>query len=633
MTPALTLNNSVTMPALGLGVFQSPPEETTAAVEAALRDGYRLIDTAAAYGNEREVGDAVRASGLERSEVFLETKIWISDYGYDETLHGFEKSAGKLGVEQIDLLILHQALPSAFDRTLEAYRALETLLADGKVRAIGVSNFMVDHLEKLLDRATVVPAVNQIEVHPYFAQPEVQAFAAEHGILDAGVVADRRHHVLPRRRAHQHPGGPRDRRDRPGARQEPRPGHAALGPPARTVGHPQVHQGPADRREHRRLRLRAHRRGDDRDRRARHGPPWRAGARGHHARVLRPRHPGGLTVDYRPLGRTGVQVSPLCLGTMMFGAWGNTDHDDSIRVIHAALDAGVNFVDTADVYSSGESEEIVGKALKGRRDDVVLATKFFMPMGEDPNRRGGSRRWIVKAVEDSLRRLDTDWIDLYQVHRPDPAVDVDETLGALTDLVRQGKVRYIGSSSYSGGEIVEAQWTARERRLERFRTEQPPYSLLTRGIELDVLPTAQRHGMGILTYSPLAGGWLSGSWTADSSPTSPARQRLAARFDMSLPENQRKLEAVQQLAKVADDAGVSMIELAIAFVVNHPAVTSAIVGPRTMEQLESQLPAADVALDAATLDRIDEIIRPGVNLNPADTSYGEQVLAPALRRR
>ncbi len=338
-------------------------------------------------------------------------------------------------------------------------------------------------------------------------------------------------------------------------------------------------------------------------------------------------------MDYRPLGRTGVQVSPLCLGTMMFGAWGNTDHDDSIRVIHAALDAGVNFVDTADVYSAGESEEIVGKALKGRRDDVVLATKFFMPMGEDPNRRGGSRRWIVKAVEDSLRRLDTDWIDLYQVHRPDPAVDVDETLGALTDLVRQGKVRYIGSSSYSGGEIVEAQWTARDRRLERFRTEQPPYSLLVRGIELDVLPTAQRHGMGILTYSPLAGGWLSGSWTADSSPTSPARQRLAARFDMSLPENQRKLEAVQQLAKVADDAGVSMIELAIAFVVNHPAVTSAIVGPRTMEQLESQLPAADVALDAATLDRIDEIIRPGVNLNPADTSYGDQVLAPALRRR
>jgi aryl-alcohol dehydrogenase-like predicted oxidoreductase len=338
-------------------------------------------------------------------------------------------------------------------------------------------------------------------------------------------------------------------------------------------------------------------------------------------------------VDYRPLGRTGVQVSKLCLGTMMFGAWGNPDHDDSIRIIHRALDAGINFVDTADVYAAGESEEIVGKALRGRRDDVVLATKFFMPMGEDPNRRGGSRRWIVRAVEDSLRRLGTDWIDLYQVHRPDPDTDVEETLGALTDLVAQGKVRFIGSSSYSAGEIVEAQWTARERRLERYRTEQPPYSLLVRGIELDVLPTAQRHGMGILTYSPLSGGWLSGNWTADSSPTSPARQRLAARFDMSLPENQRKLEAVEQLAKVAGDAGMSLIELAIAFVVRHPAVTSAIIGPRTMEQLESQLPAAGVALDDALLDRIDEIVAPGVTLNPADTSYGEQVLQPARRRR
>ncbi|WP_037503027.1 aldo/keto reductase [Solirubrobacter soli] len=341
-----------------------------------------------------------------------------------------------------------------------------------------------------------------------------------------------------------------------------------------------------------------------------------------------------MSIDtYRPLGRTGVQVSSLCLGTMMFGAWGNTDHDDSIRIIHAALDAGVNFVDTADVYSAGESEEIVGKALKGRRDDVVLATKFFMPMGEDPNRRGPSRRWIVTAVEQSLRRLQTDHIDLYQVHRPDPAVDVEETLGALTDLVTQGKVRYIGSSSFSGSEIVEAQWAAREHRLQRFRTEQPPYSPLVRGIELDVLPTAQRHGMGILTYSPLSGGWLSGNWTADSSPTSPARRRLANRFDMSLPANQRKLEAVQALATVADDAGLTLIELAIAFVINHPAVTSAIIGPRTMEQLESQLPAADAVLDAATLDRIDEIVAPGVTINPADNSYGEQVLQPQLRRR
>src|SRR4051794_17896715 len=338
-------------------------------------------------------------------------------------------------------------------------------------------------------------------------------------------------------------------------------------------------------------------------------------------------------MEYRPLGRTGVQVSKLCLGTMMFGAWGNTDHDDSSRIIHRALDAGINFVDTADVYSDGESEEIVGKALKGRRDEVVLATKFIMPMGEGPNQRGGSRRWIVAAVENSLRRLGTDWIDLYQMHRPDPETDVDETLGALTDLVRQGKVRYIGSSSFSAGEIVDAQWTARERHRERFGTEQPPYSLLTRLIELDVLPTARRHGMGILTYSPLGGGWLSGQWTADSSPTSPARQRLVARFDMSLSENQRKLEAVEQLAAVAADAGLSMIELAIAFVVRHPAVTSAIIGPRTMEQLDSQRPAAEVRLDRATLDRIDEIVRPGVNLNPADTSYGEQVLQPALRRR
>jgi len=338
-------------------------------------------------------------------------------------------------------------------------------------------------------------------------------------------------------------------------------------------------------------------------------------------------------MELRPLGRTGVQVSKLCLGTMMFGAWGNTDHDDSIRIIHRAIDAGVNFIDTADVYSAGESEEILGKALKGRRDDVVLATKVWGSMGDDANRGGISRRWIIAEVENSLRRLGTDWIDLYQIHRPDPQTDFDETLGALTDLVQQGKVRYIGSSSFNAGQIVEAQWTARERNLQRFRTEQPPYSLLVRGIELDVLPTAQRHGMGILTYSPLAGGWLSGSWTADSSPASPARQRLVARFDMSLPENQRKLEAVEQLAAVAEEAGVSMIELAIAFVINHPGVTSAIVGPRTMEQLESQLPAAEVELDAATLDRIDEIVRPGVNLNPADTSYGEQVLDPALRRR
>jgi aryl-alcohol dehydrogenase-like predicted oxidoreductase len=343
-------------------------------------------------------------------------------------------------------------------------------------------------------------------------------------------------------------------------------------------------------------------------------------------------------MNYRLLGRTGVSVSPLCLGSMMFGQWGNPDHEDSVRIIHRALDAGINFIDTADAYSGGESEEIVGKALAGgRRDEVVLATKFFMPMGDGGNERGGSRRWIMREVENSLRRLGTDHIDLYQVHRPSPTTDVEETLGALTDLVRQGKVRYIGSSSYPASQIVEAQAVARDRHLRRFVTEQPPYSILVRGIEEDVLPTAQRHGMGILTYSPLSGGWLAGRWrtASDVAPTAPGRRRqfMAGRYDMSVPENQRKLDVVEQLAKLADEAGLSLIELAIAFVINHPAVTSAIIGPRTMEQLDSQLPAADVTLPTDVLDRIDELVAPGVTINPADNSYGAAELAPAARRR
>ncbi len=338
-------------------------------------------------------------------------------------------------------------------------------------------------------------------------------------------------------------------------------------------------------------------------------------------------------MEYRLLGRTGVSVSPLCLGTMMFGPWGNDDRADSIRVIHHALDAGINFVDTADVYSGGVSEEIVGEALKGRRDDVVLATKFFMPMDDQPNHSGGSRKWIMRAIEDSLRRLGTDYIDLYQVHRPSALMDVEETLGALTDLVRQGKVRYIGSSSYSGSQIVEAQWASRDRNLERFVTEQPPYSILVRGIEADVLPTTQRYGMGTLTYSPLAGGWLSGRWRKEAagSPTSSARP--SARFDMQLPENQRKLDIVEELAQLAEQAGVTLIELAIAFVINHPGVTSAIIGPRTMEQLLSQLSAADVTLSADVLDRIDELVAPGVTINPEDNSYGAAELTPSARRR
>lgn len=338
-------------------------------------------------------------------------------------------------------------------------------------------------------------------------------------------------------------------------------------------------------------------------------------------------------MEYRPLGRTGVQVSPLCLGAMMFGPWGNDDRADAVRIIHRALDAGINFVDTADVYSAGVSEEIVGEALTGRRDDVFLATKFFMPMGEDPNARGGSRRWIFREVESSLRRLRTDHIDLYQVHRPSPDTDVEETLGALTDLVRQGKVRYIGSSSYSGSQIVQAQWAARDRHLERFVTEQPPYSILVRGIEEDVLPTVRRHGMGTLTYSPLAGGWLSGRWRKGAAPSPASSARPGARFDMTTPANQHKLDVVEDLAQLAEQAGMTLIELAIAFVVRHPGVTSAIVGPRTMEQLESYLPAVDRPLSDDVLDRIDEIVPPGVTLNPDDNSYGTHELTPQARRR
>src|SRR5882724_7364281 len=215
-------------------------------------------------------------------------------------------------------------------------------------------------------------------------------------------------------------------------------------------------------------------------------------------------------MHYRTLGRTGIQVSPYCLGAMMFGAVGNPDHDDSIRIIHRALDAGINFVDTADVYSQGESEEIVGKALKGRRDDVVLASKVHYPMGTDPNHRGNSRRWIVTAVENSLRRLGTDHLDLYQVHRPDPTVDVAETLSALSDLVHSGKVRAIGTSTFPASEIVESHWVSERRGLERFRTEQPPYSIVNRGIEREVLPVCQRYGMGTLVWSPLGQGLLTG---------------------------------------------------------------------------------------------------------------------------
>jgi aryl-alcohol dehydrogenase-like predicted oxidoreductase len=317
----------------------------------------------------------------------------------------------------------------------------------------------------------------------------------------------------------------------------------------------------------------------------------------------------------RILGGTGMSVSEFALGTMMFGAMGNTDHDESVRVIHTALDAGINFVDTADVYSQGESEEIVGKALKGRRDDVVLATKFGLPMGADANHRGGSPRWVTRAVEDSLRRLGTDYIDLYQMHRPDPDTDIDETLAALSGLVRSGKVRAIGSSTFAADLIVEAQWAAEKRGHHRFRTEQPRYSILTRSIEATVLPAAQRYGMGVLTYGPLSSGWLSGR----ADPTKGHRVGTAtAMFDLSIPANRTRLEAVERLTKLASDAGMPLTHLATAFVRAHPAVTSVLIGPRTPEHLQDLLTGAEIELSEDVLDRIDEIVPPGTEVNPAD---------------
>jgi aryl-alcohol dehydrogenase-like predicted oxidoreductase len=341
-------------------------------------------------------------------------------------------------------------------------------------------------------------------------------------------------------------------------------------------------------------------------------------------------------MEMRVLGTTGVKVSPLCLGAMMFGAWGNTDHDESVRIIRRAVDHGINFIDTADVYSRGESEEIVGKALAQLdRDRLVLATKAHAAMSDDdPNASGNSRRWIIRECDSSLRRLGTDYIDLYQIHRPDPTADVDETLSALTDLIRAGKIRYAGSSTFPPSQIVQAQWTAERRGRERFVCEQPPYSILVRGIEAEVLPVCQQYGMGVIPWSPLAGGWLTGRYRKGAEiPVSRRAQRIQQRFDLSLPGNQAKLEAAEQLAVLAGETGVTLIQLALAFVIRHPAVTSAIIGPRTMEQLESQLGAEDVQLDDAVLDRIDEIVPPGTNLNPPDGGYMPPALTTAALRR
>jgi aryl-alcohol dehydrogenase-like predicted oxidoreductase len=322
---------------------------------------------------------------------------------------------------------------------------------------------------------------------------------------------------------------------------------------------------------------------------------------------------------------------------MMFGQWGNPDHDDSARIIHKALDSGINFIDTADVYSQGESEVIVGKALKGRRDSVVLATKVHGQMGDgsDPNRQGNSRQWIVRAVEDSLRRLQTDYIDLYQIHRPDTVTDIDETLSALSDLVHHGKIRAFGSSTFPPEQIVEAQWVAERRGHGRFRCEQPPYSLFARGIEAGVLPTCEKYGMGVIAWSPLAGGWLTGRYRKgqEIDMSQGRASRLPARYDPSRPENQRKLELIEELHALAEGAGISLIHMAIAFVIAHPAVTAAIIGPRTMEQLDDLLAGSGVVLDDALLDRIDGLIRPGRTVNAADAGWESPVLSQSWRRR
>ncbi|MEV6896940.1 aldo/keto reductase [Amycolatopsis sp. NPDC051372] len=339
-------------------------------------------------------------------------------------------------------------------------------------------------------------------------------------------------------------------------------------------------------------------------------------------------------MQYRTLGRTGVQVSALALGAMNFGAIGRTTQDDATAIVDAALEGGINVVDTADMYGAGESEVMVGKAIAGRRDDLVLATKAAMPMGDERNHRGGSRRWLVTELDNSLRRLGVDHVDLYQIHRWDPATSDEETLSALTDLQRAGKIRYFGSSTFPAYKIVQAQWAAREHHLSRYVTEQPSYSILQRGIEADVLPMTAEYGLGVLAWSPLASGWLSGAVREGREITTSRSQVLPQRFDLTLPANQARLDAVERLAKVATDAGLTLIQLALGFVTAHPAVTSAIIGPRTLEHLRSHLAAADTALSADVLDAIDEIVAPGVDLAAHEKfDTPPALLDPSLRRR
>jgi aryl-alcohol dehydrogenase (NADP+) len=335
-------------------------------------------------------------------------------------------------------------------------------------------------------------------------------------------------------------------------------------------------------------------------------------------------------MQYRTLGKTGIKVSSYCLGAMMFGGIANADHDDCLRIIHKALDFGINFIDTADRYSNGESEEIVGKALKGRRDNIVLTSKVHGPMGEDPNQQGNSRRWITHALEASLRRLQTDHIDLYQIHRPSPDTDIEETLSVLTDLMRAGKVRAIGSSTFPVLEIVEAQWVAQRRGLARFRTEQPPYSILDRGIEREVLPACERYGMGVMVWSPLSKGMLTGRYRKGQALPDSLRVKMLPK-QMS---DEHNLEAVERLIPIAEAAGLSLTHMAMGFVMAHPGVTSAILGPRTMQHLDDLLAGAQIRLNDEILDKIDQIVPPGHDVAPNGAAYNPPaILKTELRRR
>jgi aryl-alcohol dehydrogenase-like predicted oxidoreductase len=339
-------------------------------------------------------------------------------------------------------------------------------------------------------------------------------------------------------------------------------------------------------------------------------------------------------MQYRTLGHTGVQVSTLALGAMNFGALGRTTQDEVSALVGTALDAGINLIDTADVYSKGQSEELVGRAISDRRDDIVLATKAGLPMGEDVNRRGSSRRWLVTALEDSLRRLGVDHVDLYQVHRWDPATSDEETLSTLTDLQRAGKIRYFGSSTFPAYRMVQAEWAARENHLARYVTEQPNYSVLNRGVEADVLPVAEQYGMGVLVWSPLASGWLSGAIREGREVTTSRSAFMPQRFDTAIPANRAKLDAVEQLSSVAEEAGLTMIQLALGFVTAHPGVTCALIGPRTSDHLDSQLAAADTVLTGDVLNAIDQIVAPGVDLAAQEKNDAPPALLdPSARRR